>query len=260
MCIVKRKVCILKISETIKKLRSEKGYTQKDIAQKLDISYQQYQKWERGVRVPKRDSLENLANVFDVSVSYLLGETNIKSFNELYDVVEKLNETHQEETLNFAKEKLIEQEQENKIISINQPLFTYEVLEEVALSAGRGESYFNCYEKTTVHWSKNIKHDVAIFIRGNSMEPDYHYGQVALINFQNHIDCDGGIYAVDDVSRGVAYIKAVYVEDDYLRLVSLNEDIDFEGNRLFPDILLPRDENTKIVGKVVEAFTPIETV
>ena len=50
------------------------------------------------------------------------------------------------------------------------------------------------------------------------------------------------------------------MEDDYIRLVSLNDDIDFEGNRLFPDILLPRDENTQIIGKVIEAFTPIEKI
>lgn len=50
------------------------------------------------------------------------------------------------------------------------------------------------------------------------------------------------------------------MEDDYIRLVSLNDDIDFEGNRLFPDILLPRDENTRIIGKVIEVFTPIEKV
>lgn len=58
----------------------------------------------------------------------------------------------------------------------------------------------------------------------------------------------------------VELVGSVYVEDDYIRLVSLNDDIDFEGNRLFPDILLPRDENTRIIGKVIEAFTPIEKV
>ncbi|ESK78385.1 hypothetical protein T211_11880 [Lactococcus lactis subsp. lactis bv. diacetylactis str. LD61] len=58
----------------------------------------------------------------------------------------------------------------------------------------------------------------------------------------------------------VELVGSVYVEDDYIRLVSLNDDIDFEGNRLFPDILLPRDENTQIIGKVIEAFTPIEKV
>ena len=58
----------------------------------------------------------------------------------------------------------------------------------------------------------------------------------------------------------VELVGSVYVEDDYIRLVSLNDDIDIEGNRLFPDILLPRDENTRIIGKVIEVFTPIEKV
>lgn len=58
----------------------------------------------------------------------------------------------------------------------------------------------------------------------------------------------------------VELVGSVYVEDDYIRLVSLNDDIDFEGNRLFPDILLPRDKITRIIGKVIEAFTPIEKV
>lgn len=58
----------------------------------------------------------------------------------------------------------------------------------------------------------------------------------------------------------VELVGSVYVEDDYIRLVSLNDDIDFEGNRLFPDILLPRDEITRIIGKVIEALTPIEKV
>ncbi|WP_259749140.1 S24 family peptidase [Lactococcus lactis] len=48
----------------------------------------------------------------------------------------------------------------------------------------------------------------------------------------------------------IELVGSVYVEDDYIRLVSLNDDIDFEGNRLFPDILLPRDEITRIIGKV----------
>lgn len=58
----------------------------------------------------------------------------------------------------------------------------------------------------------------------------------------------------------VELVGSDYVEDDYIRLVSLNDDIVFEGNRLFPDILLPRDENTRIIGKVIESFTPIEKV
>lgn len=248
----------MNLSERLKSLRLERGYSQKELGEKLGIAYQTIQKYEKGIAKPLNKNLEKLAEVFQVPVSYLIGETNIRSSDKINKIMEKLSEPRQEETISFAQKKLDEQEQENKVININQPLVSYKALEEVALSAGLGEAYFDCLDTTTVYWNKYVKHDVAIFIRGNSMEPDFEYGQVALINFQNNIDCEGGIYAVDDASRGVAYIKSVYVEDDYLRLVSLNEDIDFEGNRLFPDIFLPRDENTKIVGKVIEAFTPIE--
>lgn len=248
----------MKVSEKLKELRLESNKTQQEVAKELNVLVESYRRWENGRSNPKKDSLEKLAKVFNVSVGYLLGETKLRSSTKINEIMEKLSDHRQEKTINYAENQLIEQEQENKVISIHQSTFSYNVLEEVALSAGLGESYFDSLDTTTVYWNKYVKHDVAIFIRGNSMEPDYEYGQVALINYQNHIDCDGGIYAVDDASRGVAYIKSVYVEDDYLRLVSLNEDIDFAGNRLFPDILLPRDENTKIVGKVIEAFTPIE--
>lgn len=248
----------MNLSERLKELRTEKNLTQKQIALKLNVAYQVYQRWEKGERQPKKESIENLANVFNVSVGYLLGETNIKSGSEIDEIMEKLKVPRQQKTIQFAKKQLIEQTEEDKIVHLYNSLIPYEVEEEQALSAGRGEAYTDEVGKEVVYWDKDIKHDRAIVIRGNSMEPDYHYGQIALIRYQSCVDINGDIYAVDDVERGLAYIKSIYVEDDYIRLVSLNDDIDFEGNRLFPDILLPRDENTRIIGKVIEAFTPIE--
>ncbi|MDG4972501.1 S24 family peptidase [Lactococcus lactis] len=99
--------------------------------------------------------------------------------------------------------------------------------EEQALSAGYGEVYTQEYGKEIVYSNQQIKHDREIIIRGNSMEPDYHYGQIALIRYQNYIDVPGGIYAVDDIERGLAYIKSVYMEDEHIRLVSLNDEKDF---------------------------------
>jgi len=250
----------MNLSERLKELRTEKNLTQKQIALKLNVAYQVYQRWEKGERQPKKESIENLANVFNVSVGYLLGETNIKSGSEIDEIMEKLKVPRQQKTIQFAKKQLIEQTEEDKIVHLYNSLIPYEVEEEQALSAGRGEAYTDEVGKEVVYWDKDIKHDRAIVIRGNSMEPDYHYGQIALIRYQSCVDINGDIYAVDDVERGLAYIKSVYVEDDYIRLVSLNDDIDFEGNRLFPDILLPRDEITRIIGKVIEAFTPIEKV
>ena len=250
----------LNFSQRLKELRLEYGYTQTVLADLLGVSYAAIQKYEAGLGKPRAKNLEKLAKIFDVSVSYLLGETNSRSSNKIYDIIEQLSEDRQDNTLKYAEHQLKEQKEEVNIINLHNSLIPYEIEEEQALSAGRGEAYTDEVGKEVVYWDKDIKHDRAIVIRGNSMEPDYHYGQIALISYQDCVDINGDIYAVDDIDRGLAYIKSVYVEDDYIRLVSLNDDIDFEGNRLFPDILLPRDENTRIIGKVIEAFTPIEKV
>lgn len=248
----------MNFSERLKELRLEAGITQQELAEIIGVTEGAIRKYENNTGKPRNNNLERISKYFGVSVSYLLGESNVKSGSEIDEVMEKLNIPRQEETLNFAKRKLIEQTEEDKVIQIHSALVSYEVEEEQALSAGRGVAYTDEAGKEIVYWNKDVKYDRAIIIRGNSMEPDYHYGQIALIRYQSYIDVPGGIYAVDDIERGLAYIKSVYMEDEYIRLVSLNDEEDFEGNRLFPDILLPRNENTKIIGKVIDAFTPIE--
>ena len=73
----------MNISDRIKSLRIEKGNTQLEIAEKLGIIVESYRKYELGSRIPAKKSLEKLANVFDVSVSYLIGETNIKHIDKI---------------------------------------------------------------------------------------------------------------------------------------------------------------------------------
>lgn len=235
-----------------KKVRKKANLTQKQVADKLGIKYQVYQRWESGkVLVRDPEMLKQLAFILGTTVEYL---TN----TEILPIYQQLSESRQANTISYATEQLKVQNEEDKVIQLNNSLIPYEVEEEQALSAGYGEGYTQEYGKEIVYWNQQVKHDRAIIIRGNSMEPDYHYGQIALIRYQNCVDVPGGIYAVDDIEKGLAYIKSVYVEDEFIRLVSLNDEEDFEGNRLFPDILLPRNENTRIIGKVVDAFTPIE--
>jgi transcriptional regulator with XRE-family HTH domain len=241
----------MKFSERLKKARKDKGYTQEQLAKIIGVSKQAYRLYEQDRGTPREKVLDTLCEILDVDSHYLFN-------TEILPFYQKLSEPHQVEAVEFTKNKLKEQNEEQKVISLNNSLIPYEVEEEQALSAGYGEGYTQEYGKEIVYWNQQVKHDRAIIIRGNSMEPDYHYGQIALICYQNFVDVPGGIYAVDDIERGLAYIKSVYVEDEFIRLVSLNNEEDFEGNRLFPDILLPKNESTRIIGKVVAAFTPIE--
>lgn len=54
-----------------------KCFTQSDIANMLGIRYQSYQAYERGVSLPSLQNFLKLAEIFDVSLDYLVGESDI---------------------------------------------------------------------------------------------------------------------------------------------------------------------------------------
>lgn len=59
--------------DILKQLRKQNGFTQKEVANQLNVSYQCYQGYELGQRQPTPDMLCKLADVFGVSVDFLLG-------------------------------------------------------------------------------------------------------------------------------------------------------------------------------------------
>ncbi|SHH73526.1 helix-turn-helix domain-containing protein [Sporanaerobacter acetigenes] len=66
------------ISERLKELREEKNLLQKDLAKHLNISTSAYGYYEQGKRNPDTETIEKLADFFNVSTDYLLGRTNYK--------------------------------------------------------------------------------------------------------------------------------------------------------------------------------------
>lgn len=61
---------------TIARLRKKCGYTQASLAEKLHLSDKTVSKWESGLGFPDITQLPALANVFGVTVDYLLSEQN----------------------------------------------------------------------------------------------------------------------------------------------------------------------------------------
>lgn len=245
-------------SERLKKLRKEKGFTQRKLADLIGISLRSYQRYEEKSGTPTKKRLEEIARLFDVSVSYLLGETNIRTNSKITHIMEQLSSERQDKTIFFAETQLKEQKKENKIIQFNQSLYEIKVFADQGLSAGKGNGISDDHSTYTVYWTKWVNHDYGVPIKGDSMEPDYHNKDIALIHEQPCPDYDGQVCAVLDFSKDVSYIKCVIVEEEVLRLVSLNRSVDDEGNLIYEDILLPRDETVKILGKVIESFTPVK--
>ena len=69
----------MEFSERLKNLRKKVGLTQVDVAGKLGISQQAYASWERGVKKPTQENLVKIAQILNVSVDYLVGNTEEKS-------------------------------------------------------------------------------------------------------------------------------------------------------------------------------------
>ncbi len=60
----------------LKTVRKEAGLTQQQLAKRLGIPYQSIGQWERGIRNPKIETLQAIADAIGVSLDYLLGNVN----------------------------------------------------------------------------------------------------------------------------------------------------------------------------------------
>lgn len=81
-------------NENLKELRKSKGFTQEELATKVNVVRQTVSKWEKGLSVPDADSLQKIAEVLEVDVSQLLGakiETE-ESRNEIAEQLSRINE------------------------------------------------------------------------------------------------------------------------------------------------------------------------
>lgn len=82
-------------SENLKISRKAKGLTQDELATQLNVVRQTVSKWEKGLSVPDAEILIKMADIFEVSVSNLLG-AKIESENNANDVAEQLSRINEQ--------------------------------------------------------------------------------------------------------------------------------------------------------------------
>ena len=71
--------------EKLKIRRKELKLTQKDIADRLGISYQAYSAWERGVKQPSKEKVKQLEQILDVPIGYFTEVEIVRLYNTLSD-------------------------------------------------------------------------------------------------------------------------------------------------------------------------------
>ena len=60
------------LADKIIELRKKNGWSQEDLAEKLDVSRQSISKWEGAQSIPDMNKILKLSEVFSVSTDYLL--------------------------------------------------------------------------------------------------------------------------------------------------------------------------------------------
>ena len=223
--------------EKLKTRRKELKMTQKDIADQLGISYQAYSAWERGVKEPSKEKVNRLEQLLKVPKGYFTEIEIVRLYNTL-------SNKGKNQVVEYARD-LLQKEKTQQVISVSEKLYKYHVYEK--MSAGIGASVYDDRNYDTVYFNEELAHDFASWVSGDSMEPKYQNGSVALIR-ETGFDYDGAVYAV--VCNNQTYIKRVYREEEGLRLVSINSKYD--------DILISYDEDPRVVGIIVGNFIPLK--
>lgn len=70
-------------NKRLRQTRMECGLTQQNMADKLKISLNAYQKYEQAERSPSLDCLVSIADIFNVSTDYLLCRDNFIKSHEV---------------------------------------------------------------------------------------------------------------------------------------------------------------------------------
>lgn len=68
------------LNENIRRLRKSRGWTQRELAERLDISDKTVSRWESGIQLPDAQIIPELAEMFGVSIGELYGEEQERGF------------------------------------------------------------------------------------------------------------------------------------------------------------------------------------
>ena len=130
--------------------------------------------------------------------------------------------------------------QTNEVSEVIQ-LYSYDYYDHPA-SAGTGQ-YLNDVRVEQIELPVDIDADFVIPIKGDSMEPDYHDGDLVFI--QTSVDLNNGVIGVFNYN-GDAYIKQLVIDKDQAYLHSLNP--------AYKDMPITPETDFRIIGEVVDLY------
>lgn len=238
------------IGNQIKTFRKSAGFTQDELAKKLNTTKQTISRYEKGDRKANQDMLFELCDIFGVSIDDFFPSQNealqsptASSIQSIYD---QLAPPRQNKVLTYAERQLNEQEKrrkakKNEVSEKVVQLYGYDYYDHAA-SAGTGQ-YLNDVRVEQIELPIDVDADFVIPIKGDSMEPDYHDGDLVFI--QTSVDLNDGVIGVFNYN-GEAYIKQLVIDTEQSYLHSLNPD--------YKDMPITPETDFRIIGEVVDLY------
>lgn len=201
----------------LKQLRMEKQLNQTDLGSALNLATSTISMYENGKREPDFETLETIADYFNVDIDYLLGKTDKITRIEFDDYSDVKNLIHPS---------------------------AYRIPIVGKICAGDG-----CFviEEKMGYFAidHTIKADFALIVKGDSMiDIDINDGDIVLIK-KVYDYYDGRIYAIRLIDENEATIKKCYFEEDKVIMQPCNPEF---------KPMIADGKNVSVVGECVGVY------
>ena len=247
------------IISLLEELMQQSGLSLSELARRVGMSKSSISRYLNKERQFPLERAGDFGKVFNVSAEKILGITpqkiatarplpiNDVRFERLTDIYRQLNSKRQENVQEYAENQLREQ----KIVSLNDIKKTQEMYTKIPdetetvllygeVSAGAGLELFEEAIDEVQCLKPVPRHDIALRVKGNSMDPVFEDGEVVFVKKTPYVAPGKvGIFVVN----GKAYIKKLYRNGGDVRLVSINKE--------YSDITLTENDDAEIIGQVI---------
>ena len=244
------------IAENITHFRKQRGITQKELAKEVGITASTMTDYMKLRSAPSFGVIQKLADYFGVKKSDIDTTFKEESTNSLPDAPDSLTQQITDKVVQLTtpnkkivlrtSEELLESQneeetKENEVSEDIIQLYSYDYYDHPA-SAGTGQ-YLNDVRVERIELPVDVDADFVIPIKGDSMEPDYHDGDLVFI--QTSVDLNDGVIGVFNYN-GDAYIKQLVIDEDQAYLHSINPE--------YKDMPITPETDFRIIGEVVNLY------
>lgn len=149
------------LHETLKTLRKQKGYSQEEVASRLNVVRQTVSKWEKGLSVPDADMLVKIAELFEVGVSDLLGgaaeeKTASESAPDFSEIAGQLSRINKQLVIKNRRSRRILKTILIALISVYAVIQLIIVLSAALFSASRMEEFTYTIEEGIITEAESV--------------------------------------------------------------------------------------------------------